>query len=77
MKTKKNLSHNHKVGADSHVSIYDGWRDMVTITIRDDSEVGSDEVSIELPNNVFETLVARVNGVVDERKAKLEESDVE
>ena len=77
MKTRKNLSHNHKVGADSHVSIYDGWRDMVTITIRDDSEVGSDEVSIELPNNVFETLVARVNGVVDERKAKLEESDVE
>ena len=77
MKTKKNLSHNHKVVADSHVSIYDGWRDMVTITIRDDSEVGSDEVSIELPNNVFETLVARVNGVVDERKAKLEESDVE
>ena len=76
MKTKKNLSHNHKVGADSHVSIYDGWRDMVTITIRDDSEVGSDEVSIELPNNVFETLVARVNGVVDERKAKLEESEV-
>ena len=77
MKTRKNLSHNHKVGADSHVSIYDGWRDMVTITIRDDSEVGSDEVSIELPNNVFETLVARVNGVVDERKAKLEESEVE
>ena len=77
MKTKKNLSHNHKVGADSHVSIYDGWRDMVTITIRDDSEVGSDEVSIELPNNVFETLGARVNGGVDERKAKLEESEVE
>ena len=77
MKTRKNLSHNHKVGADSHVSIYDGWRDMVTITIRDDSEVGSDEVSIELPNNVFETLVARVNGVVDERKAKLEEPEVE
>ena len=77
MKTRKNLSHNHKVGADSHVSNYHGWRDMVTITIRDDSEVGSDEVSIELPNNVFETLVARVNGVVDERKAKLEESEVE
>ena len=77
MKTRKNLSHNHKVGGDSHVSIYDGWRDMVTITIRDDREVGSDEVSIELPNNVFETLVARVNGVVDERKAKLEESEVE
>ena len=77
MKTKKNLSHNHKVGADSHVSIYDGWRDMVTITIRDDSEVGSDEVSIELPNNVFETLVARVSGVVEERKAKLEEPEVE
>ena len=77
MKTRKNLSHNHKVGADSHVSIYDGWRDMVTITIRDDSEVGSDEVSIELPNNVFETLVARVSGVVEERKAKLEEPEVE
>lgn len=77
METRKNLSHSHKVGADSHVSIYDGWRDQVTITIRDDSEVGSDEVSIELPNSTFESLVTRINGIVEERKAKLEESEVE
>ena len=77
MKTRKNLSHSHKIGADSHVSIYDGWRDKVTITIRDDSEVGSDEVSIELPSNTFETLVTHVNNIMEERQAKLEESKVE
>ena len=49
----------------------------MTITLRDDREDGMDEVQIELPNNVFDKLVERVNYVVEERQKKLEESEVE
>lgn len=77
MKTKANVSHNHEVSGAATVTAYDGWRDTVTITLRDDREDGMDEVQIELPNNVFDKLVERVNYVVEERQKKLEESEVE
>ena len=77
MKTKKNLSHNHNISGAATVSVYDGWRETVTITIRDEHEDGSDEVSIELPPNVFESLAIKLNKVVEERQEKLEESEVE
>ena len=77
MKTKKNLSHSHEISGAGTVSAYDGWRDTVTITLRDDHEDGQDEVSIELPNNVFDKLVERVNCIVEERQQKVEESEVE
>ena len=77
MKTKKNLSHNHDISGAATVSVYDGWRETVTITIRDEHDEGSDEVSIELPTNVFESLASKLNKVVEERQEKLEESEVE
>jgi hypothetical protein len=77
MKTKKNLSHNHDISGAATVSVYDGWRETVTVTIRDESDEGSDEVSIELPTNVFESLASKLNKVVEERQEKLEESEVE
>ena len=77
MKTKKNLSHHHDISGAATVSVYDGWRETVTITIRDESDEGSDEVSIELPPNVFESLAIKLNKVVEERQEKLEESEVE
>ena len=77
MKTKANVSHTHEVSGAATVTAYDGWRDTVTITLRDDREDGMDEVQIELPNNVFDKLVERVNYVVEERQKKLEESEVE
>ena len=77
MKTKKNLSHNHDISGAATVSVYDGWRETVTITIRDESDEGSDEVSIELPTNVFDSLASKLNKVVEERQEKLEESEVE
>ena len=77
MKTRKNLSHNHEISGAGTVSAYDGWRETVTITLRDDHEGGQDEVTIELPNNVFDKLVERVNYIVEERQQKVEESEVE
>jgi len=77
MKTKKNLSHNHELSAAGTVSAYDGWRESVSITLRDGHEDGQDEVTIELPNNVFDQLVEKLNRIVEERQEKLEESEVE
>ena len=77
MKTKKNLSHSHEVTGAATVSAYDGWRENVSITLRDDHEDGQEEVSIEMPNNVFDQLVAKLNSIVEERQQKLEESEVE
>lgn len=78
MKTKKNLSHSHELTAAGTVTAYDGWRESVTITLRDEHKDGTDEISIELPNNVFAKLVERVNGIVEERRvSELEESEVE
>ena len=76
MKTRKNLSHNHTLTGAATVSSYDGWRDTVSITIRDEHKEGTDEVSLELPNNVFESLVSKLNNIVEERK-KTEEAEVE
>jgi len=77
MKTKKNLSHNHNVSGAATVSVYDGWRETVTVTIRDEHEDGSDEVSVELPSNVFDKLFEKMNTIAEERQEKLEESEVE
>ena len=77
MKTKKNLSHSHEISGAASVSVYDGWRETVTITIRDEHEDGQDEVSIELPTNVFESLASKLNKVAEERYEKLEESEGE
>ena len=78
MKTKKNLSHSHELTAAGTVTAYDGWRESVTITLRDEHKDGTDEISIELPINVFAKLVERVNGIVEERRvSELEESEVE
>ncbi len=77
MKTKRNLSHSHEVTGAATASAYDGWRETVTLTLRDEHEDGQDEVSIEMPNNVFDQLVAKLNGIVEERQEKLEESEVE
>ena len=82
MKTKKNLTINHEVTAAGTVTAYDGWRECVNLTIRDDNkDGGQDEVCIELPNNVFDSLVEKLNEIVVERneaaQAKLEESEVE
>jgi hypothetical protein len=78
MKTRKNLTHNHEVSAAGTVTAYDGWRECVSITIRDEGKEGQDEISIELPNNVFDKLVEKVNLIVEEREAsKMEESEVE
>ena len=81
MKTKKNLSHNHEISGAGTVSAYDGWRENVTITLRDENEDGQDEVSVEMPNNVFDKLVEKVNAIVEERaeviRKELEESEVE
>jgi hypothetical protein len=81
MKTRKNLSHSHEISEAGTVSAYDGWRENVSITIRDESDNGTDEVSIDLPNSVFEKLAKSVNKIVDERAAaivsELEESEVE
>ena len=78
MKTRKNLSHSHELTAAATVTAYDGWRDSVTITMRDDSKEGQDEISIEVPNNVFDKLVEKVNQIVQEREeSKMEESEVE
>ena len=78
MKTRKNLSHSHELTAAATVTAYDGWRDSVTITMRDDSKEGQDEISIEVPNNVFDKLVEKVNKIVQEREeSKMEESEVE
>ena len=78
MKTRKNLSHSHELTAAATVTAYDGWRDSVTITMRDDSKEGQDEISIEVPNNVFDKLVEKVNQIVREREeSKMEESEVE
>ncbi len=78
MKTRKNLSHSHELTGAATVTAYDGWRETVTLTLRDEGKDGQDEVSIELPNNVFDKLVGQVNGIVEEREAsKMEESEVE
>ena len=77
MKIRQNLSHSHDVSEAATVSAYDGWRDNVTLAIRDDRENGTDEVTLDLPNNVFEKLVETVNKIVQERQLKLEESEVE
>ena len=77
MKTKKNLSHSHVLTGAATVSAYDGWRQTVSITIRDEHEDGIDEVSLEMPENVFDSLVDKVNAIVEEKLAKLEESEVE
>ena len=78
MKTKKNLSHSHELTAAGTVTAYDGWRESVTITLRDEHKDGTDEISIELPNNVFAKLVERVNGIVEERQvSELEDAEVE
>ena len=77
MKTRKNLSHSHDLTGAATVSVYDGWRETVTITIRDEHEEGTDEVTLEVPDNVFDNLVQRVNKIVQERLEKLEESEVE
>jgi hypothetical protein len=77
MKIRQNLSHSHDVSEAATVSAYDGWRDNVTLGIRDDRENGTDEVTLDLPNNVFEKLVETVNKIVQERQSKLEESEVE
>lgn len=78
MKTRKNLSHSHELTAAATVTAYDGWRDSVTITMRDDSKEGQDEISIEVPNNVFDKLVEKVNQIVQEREeSKMEESELE
>ena len=77
MKTKKNLSHSHEISGAGTVSAYDGWRDTVTVTLRDEHEDGKNEVSLEMPNNVFDSLVKKVNDIAEERQQKLEESEVE
>ena len=77
MKTRKNLSHSHELTGAATVSAYAGWRDTVTVTLRDEHEDGQDEVSFEMPNNVFDSLVEKVNDIVEERQQKLEESEVE
>jgi VCBS repeat-containing protein len=77
MKIRQNLSHSHDVSEAATVSAYDGWRDNVTVTIRDDRENGTDEVTLDLPNNVFEKLVETVNKIVQERQLKLEDSRLE
>ena len=77
MKTRKNLSHNHELTGAATVSAYDGWRETVTITIRDEHEDGTDEVTLEVPDSVFDNLVEKVNKIAQERLEKLEESEVE
>ena len=77
MKTKKNLSHSHQLSAAGTVTAYDGWRETVTITLRDEHEDGTDEVSIELPDNVFAKLVEKVNAIHEEREPTKEEVEVE
>ena len=78
MKTRKSLSHSHTLTAAAGVSVYDGWRNTVTITLRDEHDSGADEVSFELPENVFAILVDKVKTVAEDKKAaKLEESEVE
>ena len=64
MRTRKNLSHSHTLTAAATISVYDGWRETVSITIRDEHKDGTDEVSLELPENVFDSLVEKVNAVV-------------
>ena len=77
MKIRQNLSHTHEVSEAATVSAYDGWRDNVTVTIRDDRENGTDEVTLDLPNNVFEKLVETVNEIDSARTSKLEDSRLE
>jgi hypothetical protein len=77
MKTKKNLSHNHELSAAGTVTAYDGWRETVTITLRDEHEDGTDEVTIELPDNVFAKLVEKVNAIHEEREAAKAKEEVE
>ena len=72
MKTRKNLSHSHELTEAATVSAYDGWRETVSITLRDESKEGQDEISIELPNNVFDKLVGKLNEIVEERLAAAE-----
>ena len=73
MKTRKNLSHNHELSEAATVSAYDGWRENVTITIRDESDHGTDEIILDAPNNVFEKLAKGVNRILEERQVKAEE----
>ena len=77
MKIRQNLSHSHDVSEAATVSAYDGWRDNVTLAIRDDRENGTDEVTLDLPNNVFEKLVETVNEIDSARTSKLEDSRLE
>ncbi len=77
MKTKKNISHSHELSEASTVSAYDGCRENVTITIRDESDNGTDEISIDVPNNVFEKLAKAVNSILDQRQVKAEEEELE
>ena len=77
MKTKKNLSHNHELSAAGTVTAYDGWRETVTITLRDDSKDGYEEVIIDLPDNLFNSLVEKVNAIHEERQTAKEEVEVE
>ena len=79
MKTQKNLTHSHEVSAAGTVTAYDGWRECVNLTIRDENkDGGQDEITLELPNNVFDKLVEKLNVMVQEREAaKVEESEVE
>lgn len=77
MKIRQNLSHTHEVSGAATVSAYDGWRNNVTVTIRDDRENGTDEVTLDLPNNVFEKLVETVNEIDSARTSKLEDSRLE
>jgi VCBS repeat-containing protein len=77
MKTRQSLSHSHTVTPAATVSAYDGWRDTVSITVRDEHDGGTDEVTLELPENVFEKLVDKVNAIVAEKLEKLEDLEVE
>jgi VCBS repeat-containing protein len=77
MKTRQSLSHSHTVTPAATVSAYDGWRDTVSITVRDEHDGGTDEVTLELPENVFEKLVDKVNAIVAEKLEKLEDLKVE
>ena len=79
MKTTKNLSHSHDISRAGTVTVYDGWRECVNLTIRDENkDGGQDELTLELPNNVFEKLVEKLNVIVQEREAsQVEESEVE
>jgi len=77
MKTRQSLSHSHTVTPAATVSAYDGWRDTVSITVCDEHDGGTDEVTLELPENVFEKLVDKVNAIVAEKLEKLEDLKVE